>query len=146
MSGVARPPPSIDAYLAGVAPERRAALSALRGTIRRILPRAEECIRYGMPAFRVEGAVVAGFLATSGGCSYYPFSGRTLATLAPDLARYDQTRGALHFGPERPRPATLVRKLLRTRLAEVHERPLGRGSGARARPARPARGGARRSR
>jgi hypothetical protein len=40
-----------------------------------------------MPAFRVDGQVVAGFRATSTGCSYYPFSGRTLATLAAHLTR-----------------------------------------------------------
>jgi len=113
-----RKPGPIDDYLAGVKGERRAALVRLRKDIRAVLPRAEECIRYRMPAFRLDGRVVAGFLATARGCSYFPFSGRTLSTLAADLAGYQRTKGSLHFDPARPLPASLVRKLLRARIAE----------------------------
>lgn len=110
---------SVDAYLATVPADRRVALEKLRATIRAIIPRAQECISYGMPAFRVDGVVVAGFQATAAGCSYYPFSGSTLASLAPDLEGYGRTKSALHFPSDRPLPATLVRKLLRARLAEI---------------------------
>jgi len=110
---------TIDGYLAAVTGKRRAALDALRRTIRSVVPRAEECISYGMPAFRVDGEVVGGFAATAGGGSYYPFSGQTLDALASDLAGYSRTRSALHFVAERSLPASLVRKLLRARLAEI---------------------------
>src|SRR5262245_11374303 len=113
---------TIDAYLAAVKGEKRTALDRLRKTIRSIIPGAEECISYGMPAFRLDGRVVAGFQATSKGFSYYPFSGTTLATLAAELKDYDQTKSALHFGPEAPLPATLVRKLLKARIAETRAR------------------------
>jgi len=49
----------------------------------------------------------------------HPFSGRTLATLAANLAGYDQTKSALHFDPEHPLPKALVRKLVKARLAET---------------------------
>jgi uncharacterized protein YdhG (YjbR/CyaY superfamily) len=111
-------PTSIDEYLASVEGAQRAALERLRRTIRSIIPKAEECISYRLPAFRLDGRVVAGFAATARGCSYYPFSGSTLATLAKDLAGYRQTPGALHFDPARPLPATLVRKLIKARIAE----------------------------
>jgi uncharacterized protein YdhG (YjbR/CyaY superfamily) len=109
----------IDDYLATVSGERRTALSKLRKTIRSMVPSAEECISYGMPAFRLEGAVVAGFRATAKGCSYYPFSGRTLQTLADDLRNYDKTKSALHFAASEPLSATVVRKLLKARIAET---------------------------
>lgn len=115
-------PATIDAYLEGVPPDRRAALRALRRTIHTVLPDAEECISYAMPAFRHRGHVVAGFQATAKGCSYYPFSGATLATLAEELTRYTRTKSALHFTAERPLPASLVRKLLRARIAETRVR------------------------
>lgn len=108
----------IDAYLAMVEPKRRTALLKLRRMIRALVPDAEECIRYGMPAFRVEGRVVAGFLATAKGCSYYPFSGRTLQTLGKDVAAYEGTKGALHFDPKKGLPKALVKKLLDARRAE----------------------------
>ena len=75
-----------------------------------------------MPAFRLDGKVIAGFAATSTGCSYYPFSGTTLKTLAGELESYSQTKGSLHFGPERPLPTSLVRKLLEARIAEGNRR------------------------
>jgi uncharacterized protein YdhG (YjbR/CyaY superfamily) len=114
-----RKPATIDAYLAGVKGDRRAALEALRETIRSIVPDAEECIGYGMPAFRLEGGIVGGFAATAKGCSYYPFSGSTLDTLAAELAGYTRTKSALHFGAGEGLPKALVRKLVRTRLAEI---------------------------
>jgi uncharacterized protein YdhG (YjbR/CyaY superfamily) len=109
----------IDDYLATVGGDKRAALDKLRKTIRSIVPAAEECISYGMPAFRLDGRVVAGFQATAKGCSYYPFSGSTLRTLSGDLRGYDKTKSALHFHPEKPLPATLVRKLIKARIAET---------------------------
>jgi uncharacterized protein YdhG (YjbR/CyaY superfamily) len=113
---VKKKPADIDEYLAGVDEPRRALLQRLRRTIRSIIPRAEECISYGIPAFRLDGKIVAGFAATKSGGSYYPFSGKTLRTLARDVEKYAGTKSALHFTT--PLPATLVRKLLRARLAE----------------------------
>jgi len=118
LSGMAKPK-DIDAYLAKVSADKRALLESLRQTIRSIVPDAEECISYAMPAFRVKGGVIAGFLATSKGCSYFPFSGSTLATLASDLRDYGQTKSALHFDAKRPLAKALVRKLIKGRLAEV---------------------------
>ena len=113
-----RKPRDIDDYLDGVTGERRAALQQLRKTIHAIVPRAEECISYNIPAFRLDGKIVAGFLATAKGCSYFPFSGRTLRTLAKDVAGYDQTKGSLHFDAKKGLPKTLLRKLLKARIAE----------------------------
>jgi len=117
-----RKPTTVDEYLAAVSDEKRAALDKLRRTIRKIIPKVEECISYGIPAFRLDGVVVAGFAATKGGCSYFPFSGSTLATLAADLEGYGRTKSALHFRADEPLPATLVRKLLKVRIAEVRTR------------------------
>lgn len=115
---MASKPSSIDAYLAAVRGERRAALDKLRKTIRAIVPKAEECISYGIPAFRLEGRIVAGFSATAKGCSYFPFSGSTLGSLADELEDYDRTKSSLHFDPAKPLPTTLVRKLIKARIAE----------------------------
>ena len=113
-----RKPTTIDEYLATVKGERRAALDKLRKIIRSIVPKAEECISYRIPAFRLDGRIVAGFAATAKGCSYFPFSGSTVRTLAKELDGYSGTKGSLHFDPAKPLPATLVRKLIKTRIAE----------------------------
>jgi uncharacterized protein YdhG (YjbR/CyaY superfamily) len=111
--------PAIDAYLATVNVTNRALLRGLRKEIHVLVPEAEECISYRLPAFRLRGRIVAGFSATSQGCSYYPFSGTTLKALAADIEGYSHTKSALHFGPDRPLPASLVRKLLKARITEV---------------------------
>ena len=117
---IPRPPPvTIDDYLKSTPADRRRTLKDLRAMIRSIIPDAEECISYRMPAFRLNGVVVAGFCATAKGCSYYPFSGSTLKTLARDTRRYSQTKAALHFSPDAPLPMALVRKLIKARIAET---------------------------
>jgi uncharacterized protein YdhG (YjbR/CyaY superfamily) len=109
---------SIDAYLETVADDRRRALQRLRESIKSVIPDAQECFSYHLPAFRLDGRVVAGFAATRKGCSYFPFSGKTLKTLAKEVRAYDQTTSALHFDPAKPLPIALVRKLLKVRIAE----------------------------
>lgn len=132
----ARPPSPIDDYLRTVPEDRRKALEDLRAKIRSIVPDAEECISYRIPAFRLNGAIVAGFHATKKGCSYVPFSGSTLKTVARHVRGYDQTKSALHIAPGKGLPVTLVRRLIKARLAEIEAR-----SQVRRRPsARPPRG------
>lgn len=113
-----RIPKTIDDYLATVTGPRKAALEHLRTTIRSIVPDAEECISYRIPAFRLDGRIVAGFSARASGCSYFPFSGTTLKTLAPQLRSYEQTKSSLHFAADTPLPKTLVRRLIKARIAE----------------------------
>jgi uncharacterized protein YdhG (YjbR/CyaY superfamily) len=115
-------PKTIDEYLVSVKADRRAALEKLRRTIHSIVPDAEECISYSMPAFRYEGRVIAGFLATAKGCSYFPFSGTTLSTLASKLTGYTRTKSALHFDAKHALPVALVRELIKTRIAETRTR------------------------
>jgi len=122
-----RKPSTIDAYLATVRDaRRRAALERLRAAIHAAVPGAVECISYGMPAFRVDGRVVAGFQATARGGSFYPFSGSTLDALGDALDGFSRTKSALHFTGDAPLPAALVRKLLRARVAEIPRARPGR--------------------
>ena len=53
----------VDEYLRGIEEPKRSTLEALRSTILEIVPDAEQVISYRVPAFRVEGRIVAGFAA-----------------------------------------------------------------------------------
>lgn len=110
-------PATIDEYLARLSPDKRAALEQLRKTIRAAAPKAEECISYALPAFRLNGMLV-GFGATSKHCAFYLMSGTMVETHSEDLAGYDTSKGTIRFQPERPLPAALVRKLVKARIAE----------------------------
>jgi uncharacterized protein YdhG (YjbR/CyaY superfamily) len=109
---------SIDAYLENLDDDQRAALQKLRDTIKAIVPRAAECISYGVPAFRHEGRVLVGFGAGSNHCTFFPMSGTTVAAHKALLAKYATSKGAIRFQPDRPLPAALVRKLVKSRLLE----------------------------
>jgi uncharacterized protein YdhG (YjbR/CyaY superfamily) len=109
----------VDAYLASLDEPSRRALEDLRRSILDLLPDAEQCISYGVPAFRVNGKTVAGFAAFKGHLSYLPHSGSVLAQLGDDLAGYDSTKGSLHFAADEPLPQALVSALVATRMREI---------------------------
>jgi uncharacterized protein YdhG (YjbR/CyaY superfamily) len=115
---VAKKPHTIDEYLAGLDAVSRAALRKVRRAIHAAAPRAEECISYGMPAFRLNGKLIAGFRAAASHCSFHPMSGATVATLRAELAKYDTSPGTIRFSPRAPLPAAIVRKLVKARIAE----------------------------
>jgi uncharacterized protein YdhG (YjbR/CyaY superfamily) len=111
------PAATIDAYLAGVPDDQRAALERLRQQIHAAAPDAIETISYGMPAFKLDGRYFVGFAAAKEHCSFY--SGRApIVALAGDLTGYRLLRGTINFQPDRPLPAALVTKLVQVRVAE----------------------------
>ncbi len=112
----------VDEYLEHLAEPQRNALEHLRRTILAIVPDAEQGMSYNMPAFRIDGKVVAGFAAFTNHLSYLPHSGSVLATVAPDIAGYTATKGSLHFTPDAPLPAALVEKLIGAKRAEIAAR------------------------
>lgn len=115
----------IDAYLADVPEPGRSTLEELRQRILAVVPDAEQCMSYQMPAFRTpgvgrrKGKVVAGFAAFAKHLSYLPHSGNVLPALADELVGYTQTKSSLHFAFDEPLPAELVATLVRTRLTEI---------------------------
>jgi uncharacterized protein YdhG (YjbR/CyaY superfamily) len=113
----------IDRYLATLDEPKRSTLEALRESILEILPEAEQCISYGVPAFKVNGKAVAGFAAFKDHLSYVPHSGSVLATLQDDTARYETSKGSLKFAVDKPLPKRLVKKLVSARLRELGFEP-----------------------
>jgi uncharacterized protein YdhG (YjbR/CyaY superfamily) len=109
----------VDEYLRGLEEPKRRTLQALRTTILEIVPEAEQVISYRVPAFRVEGTIVAGFAAFRDHLSYLPFSGSVLPQLASELQGYTMTKSALHFAVDTPLPRPLVEKLIAVRMAQV---------------------------
>ena len=109
----------IDEYLRGIEEPKRSTLEALRRTILEIVPDAEQVISYKVPAFRVDGQIVAGFAAFKDHLSYLPFSGSVLTELKSELEGYTMTKSALHFPVDRPLPKSLVRKLIAARRSKA---------------------------
>lgn len=109
----------ITQYLAGIEEPKRTTLESLRHSILRVVPDAEQCLSYGLPAFKVRGKVVAGFAAFKDHLSYLPHSGSVFDQLGVDVAGYSMTKGSLHFPIDEPLPDGLVEKLISVRLQQI---------------------------
>jgi uncharacterized protein len=132
---MARTPRTIDEYLATLDAAERAELSRLRSLIRAVAPRAEECIAYGVPSFRLDGQFFVGFGASAKHLSFYPGSA-PIEAHRKELGRYSTSRGTIRFQAAKPLSATLVRKLLKARLTAVARK--GRKATRRVASPRPA--------
>lgn len=113
------PQPSIlDQRFAPLPQAQRAALERLRDIVKSVAPDAEECISYGLPAFKLGKKLVA-FGAWKDHCSFYPMSARVLAAFAEELSGYSISKGTIRFRPDQPLPESLVRQIVKARLDEI---------------------------
>lgn len=111
----------IDAYLAPLPEEQRAALQHLREVIAAAAPDGEETIAYAMPALRYRGAFVASYLAAKKHLSL--FARIYDAADHEALASFKALKGTLHFTPQAPIPDDVVVRLVRGRIAELEAKP-----------------------
>ena len=110
---------TIDEMFAEIPEDHRAALERLRVLVRAAEPDAEEGISYGLAAFRLDGKPLAGFGASAKHCAFYPMSGSIVTQFAKELTNYETSKGAIRFTVDKPLSATLVRKLVKARAAEI---------------------------
>jgi uncharacterized protein YdhG (YjbR/CyaY superfamily) len=114
-------PKTVSGYLASLDAEKRTALKKLRAAIKAAAPRAEECISYGIPAFRLNGRMLVWFHCATTHCSFFP-GAYPIAACKRDLKKYATSKGTIRFPPDKPLPAALVRKLVKARIAERDRR------------------------
>jgi len=85
----------------------------------KLVPDAEECLSYRVPAFRVAGEIVGGFASFKHHRSYLPFSGSVLDQLSSEVDAYSRSKSALRFTPKTPLSDESVEQLIRVRLSEI---------------------------
>jgi uncharacterized protein YdhG (YjbR/CyaY superfamily) len=118
MASTKQKPRSIDEYLTAVSADQRTALESLRETIHAVAPKIEECISYGIPAFRLNGRFLVFFGAWANHCAFYPGSSATLKEFRDDLKGFKVSRGTIRFTPDNPMSVALVKKLIKARIRE----------------------------
>lgn len=101
-----------DAYIAAAPEQFRVMLGRLRACLSRVLPGAEEVIKYDMPGFQIEGTIIAGYAAFSKQCGLYVDPG-AIAAHADEIAslKLKATKTGVTFSASRPVPDELVEKL-----------------------------------
>jgi uncharacterized protein YdhG (YjbR/CyaY superfamily) len=111
-------PKTVDHYLAGVPEPARGTLSKIRSTIRSVVPpETTEAISYQIPTFKYKGSLVA-FAAFSNHCSLFPMNSSLIVAFKDELKGYETSKGTIRFPVDKPLPATLVKKLVKARIAE----------------------------
>jgi uncharacterized protein YdhG (YjbR/CyaY superfamily) len=122
MDSAKKKPKTIDEYLGNVKPDHRQTLEKLRRTIQAAAPKAEECISYGIPAFRLNRRLLVFFGAWANHCAFYPGSAAALKNFRNELRSFQASKGTIRFSPKKPLPVALVKKLVKTRIEENNDR------------------------
>jgi uncharacterized protein YdhG (YjbR/CyaY superfamily) len=117
-------PGTVDEYLERVPEPARTTLNKVRTVIRSVAPpEATEGISYGIPTFKYKG-MLAAYAAFSDHCSLFPGAGPTIE-FKNELKNFQTSKGTIRFAPSKALPATLLKKLVKARIAE-NERKKGR--------------------
>jgi uncharacterized protein YdhG (YjbR/CyaY superfamily) len=111
-------PQTIDEYLALTKPEQRAALKKLRQTIHAAAPGAVEYIGYGLAGFKFNGRPLVYFGAWDNHCALYAASPTVQRKFQKELKGFEVSKGTIRFTPDHPLPMTLVKALVKARMAE----------------------------
>ena len=113
-------PKNIDEYLRALPDDQRRALTALRAQIKAAAPAAEEYIGYGLAGFKLDGKPLIYMGAAKNHCAIY--GARADSALADKLKGFKQSKGTIQFSPDKPIPASVVKLIVKARVAALLQR------------------------
>src|SRR6186713_2505165 len=103
---------AVDGYIAVAPVAVGKRLQAVRGTIRRAAPEAEESISYRIPAYKLHGALIY-FAAFREYIGMYPITASLKEALADELAPYlaPRAKSTAHFRHDTRLPLGLIARM-----------------------------------
>jgi len=109
-------------YIAALPPDARRHVRKLREIIVTTAPAAVDGFSYGIPAFRLDGRPLVWYAAWKEHISLYPIGAKIRHALASKLKDYKTSKGTVRLPLSRPVPVTLVRQLIKARIAEMQKK------------------------
>ena len=106
-------------YNASLSPSARRQLKALQAEVRAAAPSAKPAFSYRIPAFSIDGRIVVWYAGWKEHVSLYPVTKAMQKAGGDSLARYRHAKGTLQFALDEPLPRTLIRRLIKARVAEM---------------------------
>jgi len=108
---------TVEEYLAGIPEPARSSFDKLRATILSVAPvRATETISYQMPAIR-HNVVLVWYAAFSNHCSLFP-TAAVMDKFKNELKSFTTSKGTVQFPFDKPLPVALIKKIVKTRVAQ----------------------------
>ena len=109
---------TVDEYFDHVPETALPSLTKLRAIIRSALPReASETISYNIPAFK-HGRILVWYAVFSNHVSLFP-GASIIERFKDQLNGYTLAKGTIQFPLDKRLPATLIKKIVKARVAEV---------------------------
>jgi uncharacterized protein YdhG (YjbR/CyaY superfamily) len=111
----------VRAYIASRPPGARRYLEQIRAAILEAAPGAVEHFSYRIPGFRLDGKTLVWYAAFAHHCSLYPMTASIRRKHAAELSGYETSKGTIRFRLERPLSTALVKRLVKSRIAELRK-------------------------
>ncbi len=105
-------------YVASYPKETQEKLKILRSLVKKLAPKAEEMVRYGMPAYKMIGKPLVYFAAYEKHIGFYPTPSGVKA-FQKDLKNYKTSKGAIQIPMTEKIPVSLATKIIKFRLKEI---------------------------
>ncbi|MEY3049357.1 MAG: hypothetical protein RL365_1395 [Bacteroidota bacterium] len=79
--------------------------------LQQTLPKATECISYGMPCFKKDNKTVVYFASYKGHIGFYP-TAKPIVHFKELLMSYKTSKGAIQFNLSEPLPISLINQII----------------------------------
>lgn len=110
-------PKNTDEYISDLPAETQKIMKQLRALIKKIIPKADEVISYGIPAFKMNGKAVIFFAAFKNHIGLYP-APRSNEAFKKELSAYKGGKGTVQFPLDKPLPIGLITRIVKFKAAE----------------------------
>jgi uncharacterized protein YdhG (YjbR/CyaY superfamily) len=112
----------VEAYISNFPEEIQKLLIQIRTTIRKVVPEAEETIKYAMPTYVYHGNLVH-FAAFKNHIGFYSVPSG-IEAFKKELSVYKGAKGSVQFPLDQPMPLDLIKRIVEFRVKENQEKSL----------------------
>ena len=112
-----RIPKEVAHYYSQLGREHSSSMKEMRTRILRVVPNAQEVMKYGMPTFVVNGNEVAGLMSHKHHIGYYPYSGSVIKNFPELSKKYKTSKGAIQIPLGESLTQLEIKQLIKARIA-----------------------------